>query len=123
MSNIDNFDIDKVSSNSTQRQYFVCYFYCKKISIQGSLDDGENANCLLFHCPPYMYYTSTTDPGNHLVEADSNIVNEFLAEKGRHLRALMNPFKRELETIQLVWLASEIVIMSVVIKRVVIILL
>ena len=48
MSNIDNFDIDQMSSKFAKRLYFDCYFYCTKIPILGSLDDAENANCLLF---------------------------------------------------------------------------
>ena len=49
MSNIDNFDIDQMSSKFAQREHFVCNFYCKKISILGSLLDAENAKCLLFY--------------------------------------------------------------------------
>ena len=48
MSNIDNFDIDQMSSKFAQRQYFASYFYCKKNFILGSLDDAENAKYLVF---------------------------------------------------------------------------
>ena len=54
MSNIDNFDIVQMSSKFAQGYYFVCNFYCKKISTLGSLDNAENANCLLFYWPPYV---------------------------------------------------------------------
>ena len=50
-----NFDIDQLSSKFAQRQHFVCYFDYKKISILGSLNGAENANCLLFFRPPYVY--------------------------------------------------------------------
>ena len=49
MSSIDNFDIVQMSSKFAQGYYFVCNFYCKKISTLGSLDNAENANCLLFY--------------------------------------------------------------------------
>ena len=45
MSKFDNFDIDQTSSKFAQkwRDFYFCDFYCKKISIQGSLDNTENA--------------------------------------------------------------------------------
>ena len=54
MSNIDNFDIDQMSSKFAQRQYFVCNFFCKKNFTLGSLDDAENANL------PYVLMSVTS---------------------------------------------------------------
>ena len=45
MSNIDNFDIDQMSSKFAQKHYFFCNLFCKKIFILGSLIDAENAKC------------------------------------------------------------------------------
>ena len=52
MSNISNFDVGQMSSKIAQIEYFVCNFYCKKIFVLGSLDDAENAKCLLFFDHP-----------------------------------------------------------------------
>ena len=49
MSNIDNFDIDQMFSKFAQRLYLIWYFYCKKNFFLGSVDDAENADCLLFY--------------------------------------------------------------------------
>ena len=54
MLNINNFDIDRMSSKFAQRYYFFCILYCKKNFILGSLNGAENANCLLFYCPPHI---------------------------------------------------------------------
>ena len=43
MSDFDNFDIDQMSSNFAQRQYFVYNFHCKKNSFVSSLEDAKNA--------------------------------------------------------------------------------
>ena len=43
MSNLDNFDIDLMSSNFAQRHYFVCNFHWKKISLVSSLHDAAKA--------------------------------------------------------------------------------
>ena len=41
MSNIDNFDIDQISSKFAQTWHFVSYFYCGKKFMLGSLDDAK----------------------------------------------------------------------------------
>ena len=43
MSNFDNFDIDQIPSKLAQKKYSVSSFCCKKIFIQGSLKNAENA--------------------------------------------------------------------------------
>ena len=43
MSNFVNFDIDQIPSKLAQRKYLVSSFCCKKIFIQGSLDNVKNA--------------------------------------------------------------------------------
>ena len=60
MSDFDNFDIHQMSLNFAQRQYFIRNFYCKKISILGSLNDAENENLHFFIVHPIFHHQYLT---------------------------------------------------------------
>ena len=71
MSNFDNFDIDQISSKFAQRLHFICYFYCKKISILSGLDNAKNAKRQFLLDTQY----------NHICHTQCNLVPALTTER------------------------------------------
>ena len=59
---LNKFDTDQLSLKFAQRKYFFCYFYYKKKSILGSLDNAENAKRHLFFDTQYLSRVEEVKP-------------------------------------------------------------